>query len=98
MSSPSAGNNESYTATRLAEDEDEYELEELDKDIDNGQGGYLSPSAANNLYLNDQDHDDKDAVLPSDNQSRTWRVDPNFRQYHFKGKLRRKTLLNISIH
>ncbi|KAF5120471.1 hypothetical protein E5D57_013504 [Metarhizium anisopliae] len=70
-SSPVEWNDEPTTAGQLIEDEDEYEYETevLDEDLDDGQGGYLSPSAADDLYLNDRNLDDQDAALAGEAQS-----------------------------
>lgn len=85
MSSP-IDENEEPDMTALTEDEDGYEPEVLDEDIDDGQNGYLTPSAADDLYLHDRNLDDQDAASAADSQSRTWKIDPNFGQYHFKGE------------
>lgn len=90
MTSSIDWNDEPNTAGQLVKDEDKYEPEVLNEDLDDSQGGYLSPSAANNLYLNDQNRDDQDAALAGETQSCTWRVDPNFGQYYFNGKLKQK--------
>ncbi len=90
MSSYIDGYNEPRTADSTFEDEDGYESEVIDADVDDGQGRYLSPSAADDMYLNDGDSDDQDEASASEAQSRTWKVDPSIGQYHFKGRRRLK--------
>lgn len=78
--------NKEPNITAITKDKDKYKPEVLNKDINDSQDGYLTPSAADNLYLHDRNLNDQDAALAANSQSRTWKINPNFRQYHFKGK------------
>lgn len=66
--------------------EDGYEPEVFDDDddVDDGQGGYLSPTAADDLYLRDASRDVEEGGAEAEAPTRLWKIDPNFGQYHLK--------------
>lgn len=55
-----------------------------DEDLDDGLGSYLTPDLADEIYIGDQAGAGENVHPAPDSNLRTWAIDQNFGQYHFR--------------